>query len=86
MVVETAVVITALLTFLCSYMVIKGPEPADRAVALDTIGTNVVSIAVLYAILTGKQFFINISLLLAITGFIATVSVSMYVSEGDIIK
>lgn len=86
MIVEAAIVVSAFLTLLCSYRVIRGPKTADRVVALDTIGTNVVSLGVLYAISTGRQFFINVSLLLAITGFIATVSVSMYVREGDIIK
>lgn len=84
--IEGALALSALLTLLCSYRVIKGPKIADRVVALDTIGTNVVSLGVLYAISTGNGFFINVSLLLAITGFIATVSTSMYVREGDIIK
>lgn len=86
MIVETALTISALLVLLASYRVVKGPKTADRVVALDTIGTNVVALGVLYAIHTGKQYFINVTLLLAITGFIATVVSSMYVKEGDIIK
>lgn len=84
--IEVAVTISAFLTLLCSYRVIQGPKIADRVVALDTIGTNIVSLGVLYAISTSNGFFINVSLLLAITGFIATVATSMYVREGDIIK
>lgn len=86
MILKTALAVSAFLTLIASYRVIKGPKIADRVIALDTIGTNVVALGVLYAIYTGKQYFINVTLLLAITGFIATVVSSMYVKEGDIIK
>jgi multisubunit Na+/H+ antiporter MnhF subunit len=86
MITEIAVALPALLTLLCSYRVIKGPDTTDRVVALDAIGTNIISLGVLHAIVTDKQFFINISLMLAITGFMATVVTAMYVREGDIIK
>lgn len=86
MIVETALTLSAILTLISSYRVIKGPKTADRAVALDIISTNVVALGMLYAIHTQKQYFINVSLMLAITGFIATVATSMYVKEGEIIK
>ena len=77
---------SAFLTLLCSYRAIKGPETADRVVALDAISTNVVALGVLYAIYTQRPVFINVSLMLAITGFIATVATSIYLREGDLIK
>lgn len=86
MIVETALAVSAILTLVCSYRVIKGPKTADRVVALDAISTNVVALGMLYAVYTEKQYFINVSLMLAITGFIATVATSMYVKEGEMIK
>lgn len=86
MIEQLVLIVTASLTLLCSYRVIKGPTVADRAVALDTIGTNTVALALIYAVLTEQKYFINVSLMLAITGFIASVSVSMYLKKGDIIK
>jgi len=35
---------------------------------------------------TQRPVFINVSLMLAITGFIATVATSLYLREGDLIK
>jgi multicomponent Na+:H+ antiporter subunit F len=88
-VVDTAVqfglVLSSMLTLACSYRVIKGPTIPDRMVALDTISTNIVAIGALVALTTGKGYFVLISLVLAIIGFISTTTVAMYIDEGDII-
>ncbi|MFB6119531.1 MAG: monovalent cation/H+ antiporter complex subunit F [Halobacteriaceae archaeon] len=81
-----ALVVTSGLTLLAAYRVIEGPTVPDRVVALDTIGTNVVAIAVLFALLTGEGLFVTVSLVLAIIGFMSTVAVAKYVIEGDIIE
>ena len=85
-VVYAGLVAVSALTLLASYRVIKGPTVPDRVVALDTIGTNVVAIAVLFALSTGEGLFVTVSLVLAIIGFISTIAVSQYVIEGDIIE
>jgi multicomponent Na+:H+ antiporter subunit F len=88
--VATAVLVTLLVsvgvTMLAGYRVIRGPTTPDRVVGLDTIGTNVVAIAVLVAIDTGQGFFVDVALVLAIIGFISTIAVARYVTEGDIIE
>jgi multicomponent Na+:H+ antiporter subunit F len=84
--VSVALAISAALTLVAGYRVIRGPTTPDRVVALDTIGTNVVAIAVLVALSTGEAVFIDVSLVLAIIGFISTVAVARYVTEGDIIE
>ena len=84
--VDAALVLAAAVTLLAGYRVIRGPTVPDRVVALDTIGTNVVAIAVLYALSTDEGLFVTVSLVLAIIGFISTVSVAQYLTEGDIIQ
>jgi len=83
--VEAALVIVAGLCLLCGYRVIRGPSVPDRVVALDAIATNVVAIAVLFALVTGRGLYVLIALVLAIIGFLSTVTVAKYVTEGDII-
>jgi multicomponent Na+:H+ antiporter subunit F len=83
---EAALVVAAGVSLLSSYRVIVGPTTPDRVVALDTIATTVVAIAVLYAMYTVSGFFIDVGLVLAIIGFITTVTVARYVTEGDIIE
>jgi multicomponent Na+:H+ antiporter subunit F len=86
LVVEAALVLAAALTLLVGYRVVVGPTTPDRVVALDTVGTNVVAVAVLYAVVSGQGVFLTVSLVLAIIGFISTVTVARYVTEGDIIE
>jgi multicomponent Na+:H+ antiporter subunit F len=83
---RAALVAAAVLTLLASYRVIQGPTVPDRVVGLDTIGTNVVAIAALWAMLSTQSFFVTVSLVLAIIGFISTITVARYVTEGDIIE
>ncbi|MFB6125646.1 MAG: monovalent cation/H+ antiporter complex subunit F [Halanaeroarchaeum sp.] len=84
--VSVSLALAAGLTLLASYRVIRGPTTPDRVVALDTIGTNVVAIAVLFALATDESLFVTVGLVLAIIGFISTVTVAKYVIEGDIIQ
>ena len=84
--IRVGLVIASGVTLLAGYRVIRGPTTPDRVVALDTIGTNVVAIAILFALQTDRGFFIDVSLVLAIIGFISTIAVARYVSEGDIIE
>jgi len=87
---ETAVfvglVASATVTLVAGYRVIRGPTTPDRVVGLDTIATNVVAIATLYAIQSGSGFFVDVALVLAIIGFTSTIAVAQYVTEGDIIR
>ena len=79
-------VVAAVVTLLAAYRVIVGPTTPDRVVALDTIATNVVAIAIMYALVTDTGLFITVSLVLAIIGFISTIAVARFVTEGDIIE
>ncbi|WP_332898594.1 MULTISPECIES: monovalent cation/H+ antiporter complex subunit F [unclassified Haladaptatus] len=83
---QAGLIVASTVTLLAGYRVITGPTTPDRVVALDTIGTNVVAIAVLFALLTDEGLFIDVALVLAIIGFISTIAVARYVTEGDIIE
>lgn len=84
--IQIGLLIASVVTLLAGYRVIRGPTTPDRVVALDVIATNVIAIAVLFAIQTSSGFFIDVSLVLAIIGFISTIVVARYVTEGDIIE
>ncbi len=84
-VIDGALLLVAGLCLLCGYRVIRGPTVPDRVVGLDTIATNVIAIAVLVALKTDRGLFVTVSIVLAIIGFLSTVTVAKYVTEGDII-
>jgi multicomponent Na+:H+ antiporter subunit F len=79
-------VVASALTLFAGYRVVVGPTTPDRVVALDVIGTNVVAIAALVAIDTGRGLFVLVGLVLAVIGFVSTVAVAQYVTEGDIVQ
>ena len=83
---DVGLVLVGLLSLLASYRVIVGPTVPDRVVALDAIATNVVAVAVLVALKTGRGLFVTVSLVLAIIAFLSTVAVAKYVTEGDVIE
>jgi multicomponent Na+:H+ antiporter subunit F len=86
MAVRAGLLVASGVTLLAAYRVIQGPTTPDRVVGLDTIGTNVVAIGVLVALLTGRGLFVTVGLVLAIIGFISTIAVARFVTEGDIIE
>jgi multicomponent Na+:H+ antiporter subunit F len=83
---DVGLVLVSGLCVLCGYRVIRGPTVPDRVVALDAIATNIVAIAVLFALKTGRGLFVTVSLVLAIIGFLSTIIVAKFVTEGDIIE
>ncbi len=85
LVVDGAIVLIGVLSLLCGYRAVRGPTVPDRVVALDAIATNVVAIAVLFGIRTGRGLFVTVGLVLAIIAFLSTVAVAKFVTEGDII-
>ncbi len=67
--------------FLCIYRIGTGPTPPDRAVAIDVVGTVVVGISALYTVISGNDFYINVSISWALLSFIGTVALSKFL-EG----
>ncbi|TRM12777.1 Na(+)/H(+) antiporter subunit F1 [Lentibacillus cibarius] len=71
--------------FLLLYRIITGPTNADRAVALDSIGMNLMGVAALMAILVVTTKFNDVILLIGILLFIGTIAVAKYLEKGVII-
>lgn len=86
LVLQGGLLLAGFVTLAAGYRVIRGPTTPDRVVALDVIGTNVVAIALLYAMLTGAGFYLDVGVVLAIIGFISTITVARFITEGDIIE
>ena len=84
--VQAGLLLVSALTLLAAYRVVVGPTVPDRVVGLDTIATNVVAIGVLVAMASGFGGFVLVSLVLAIIGFVSTLTVAEYLTEGDIIQ
>ncbi|MBB5149407.1 MULTISPECIES: Na(+)/H(+) antiporter subunit F1 [Ureibacillus] len=65
--------------------IIKGPTMPDRAIALDTIGVNLISSMAILSILLKTTAFLEAILILGILAFIGTIAFSKYIERGVII-
>lgn len=61
---------------------IKGPSLPDRVVALDTMTVLIVTFCGLFAIDTGQTAFIDVAVVLALIGFLATVALARYIERA----
>ena len=60
---------------------VKGPSLPDRIVALDTMTVLIVSFCGLYAIQSGETAFVDVAIVLALIGFLATVALARFVDR-----
>lgn len=60
---------------------VKGPTISDRVVAVDLLVTIGIGVIAVYSILTHQPTFLDISLILALIGFLATVAYSFYIQK-----
>jgi len=62
---------------------IKGPSLPDRIVALDMMTILIVSFCGLYAIMADDTAFVDVAIVLALVGFLATVALARYVERRN---
>lgn len=63
-----------------------GPTTGDRILALDTMVINGLGIVIAVGIYQGVQIYFEVSLLIAMLGFVSTVALARFVLRGDIIE
>jgi multicomponent Na+:H+ antiporter subunit F len=61
---------------------IRGPNIADRVVALDLIATIIVGMTAVLSIATSEPTFLSVSMVLALVAFLGTVAFAYYVQRG----
>lgn len=60
-----------------------GPGLADRFVALDMMTVLAIGITALTTLVTGRREFLDIGLGLAVTGFVATVALAVFLERKE---
>ena len=82
----TALALFAISIAIALYRIIKGPTMPDRAVALDMIGVNLISMIAIISIVLKTKAFLEAILILGILAFISTIAISKYIERGVIIE
>ncbi|MFZ2602893.1 MAG: cation:proton antiporter [Candidatus Omnitrophota bacterium] len=65
----------------CLLRLLMGPTPADRAVAVDTLGILIVGFCAILSISTGRGWYIDIAIAWALQSFIGALALAKYL-EG----
>lgn len=60
----------------------RGPSFSDRVVALDMMSVSLVAFCALYAVKTGVSSFLDIAIVVALIGFLATVALARFAERG----
>lgn len=67
-----------------SYRVVFANTLPERLQAVDLITTLLIGVIVLLALVEGSNVFIDLAIALAAFGFIGTISIARYISEGRV--
>ena len=70
---HSSIAILGLLLFFGLYRSVKGPNTADRIIAVNMIGTVIILIIFLISLITGEGYLIDIALIYAMLSFLAVV-------------
>lgn len=84
--VTLAFVALALSQIMAMIRLVIGPDTGDRILALDTMVINAIGLIVLLGISQGTSIYFEVTLIIAMLGFVSTVAVARFVLRGDIIE
>lgn len=68
------------------WRLLRGPEIADRVLALDTMFVNAIGLIVVYGLWAGTQLYFEAAMIIAMLGFVSSVAYARYMLRGDIIE
>lgn len=71
---------------ICLFRVLSAPTIGDRILALDTMVVNAIALLALFGILKSTTMYFEASMIIAMTGFISTVSYTRFLLRGNIIE
>ena len=85
-VVPVAMTLLGIALLLNAWRLFRGPDAADRILALDTLYINAAGMIVLYGVYIGHPHFFEAALLIALLGFVSTMALAKFLLRGDIIE
>lgn len=71
---------------LTAWRLLRGPEPTDRVLALDTLYINTVALVILLGMRLDSTLLFEAALVIAMLGFIATVALARFLARGDVME
>jgi multicomponent K+:H+ antiporter subunit F len=75
----------ALALALAAWRLFRGPDTADRILALDTLYINALALLVLVGVWLNTKLYFEVALLIGLFGFIGTVVLATFLLRGRIV-
>jgi len=79
-------VVLAVGVAMCVWRIVTGPTLADRGVAVDTLGVQVLGLVVLLALRDGELLFLDGMLVIALLSFAGTVAIAQFVARPSLLR
>ena len=76
----------ALALLLSGWRLLRGPDPVDRILALDTAYINTLAMVVVAGIWRDSMLYFEVAMMIGLLGFIGTVALSKFVLRGDVVE
>lgn len=76
----------AVAQIMATIRLVIGPDSADRILALDTMFINAIGLIVLLGVWQGTRIYFEVSLIIAMLGFVSTVAYARFILRGDMIE
>ena len=78
----TALALLGASVLLVLVRLVRGPDLANRVVALDLLSVLGVGIAAAAAVVSGNAVYLDVALILALIAFVSTVAFARYAEQG----
>lgn len=80
--IEVSAIFLSITAFFCMIRAIKGPEAADRIIAINVVGTKIILIISFVSFLLKEDYFIDVALTYALISFIASIVIAKTIGSG----
>lgn len=77
---------TMLAMLLCAIRLLRGPTAQDRVLALDTLWMCSMMFALALGVRFGSLIYFEAAMLIAVTGFVSSVGLAMFLMRGEVIE
>jgi multicomponent Na+:H+ antiporter subunit F len=77
-----ALVVLLVSIFLALARIIRGPDAADRIVALDLVSVLIVAFLATYSIFSGETSFLDVAIAYALIAFLGTVALARFLMRS----
>lgn len=76
----------SLAMLLCLIRLIRGPDAADRILALDTLYINSIALLIVLGVRMASSIYFEAAMLIALMGFVATVALARYLARRSVME